>query len=236
VTDRPAHAAPTPVGPLLDEQLERINARLPAVPDEDLDRPDESPSDLQARWEALCAPRWRAAALDTLEAALRAEMAAWLEQLPEGGNLLLLGDVGTGKTWTALAVARHVLPDLRPVRFATTAALLERLRPGGGGEVAHYARAALLVLDDLGAERLTGWGAERVYLVVDERWAHRRPTIVTSNLDPQQIAEQVGLRTWDRLRDGATAVSLAGTSRRRPRGSRSPAAAAYDRPDPKERS
>lgn len=42
-------------------------------------------------------------------------------------------------------------------------------------------KAPFLVLDDLGAERLTDWAAERLYLVVNHRYLHRLQTVATTN-------------------------------------------------------
>ena len=44
----------------------------------------------------------------------------------------------------------------------------------------------LLVLDDLGAEHLTGWARERLFRILNERQA--RPTVLTSNLHPDDLA------------------------------------------------
>jgi DNA replication protein DnaC len=220
VTRQPQHAEPEPVGDPLARALERMRRTFITVPDGTLGTEQGRAAVKQARWERLCPQRWRAATFDTLDPAVRRGASAWLGRLTRdpanAGNLILLGKVGTGKTWAALALARVALERMA-VRFAPVPALLDSLRPDGDGFLSWYTRAGLLVLDDLGAERLTDWGAEQLYLVVNDRWMHQRPIVATSNLDPDQIAERVGARTWDRLRDGATAVAIAGTSRRRPR-------------------
>jgi hypothetical protein len=221
VTGRPAHAKPEPLAGSLEAALERLRHKLQIVPAGTLDDPRSPEVELRERWRRLCPPRWRAATLESLDVTLRRDTSAWLDRLradPTGaGNLLLLGAVGVGKTWAALALAHAALPCMT-ARFAPVPALLEGLRPDGGGRLDWYIRTGLLILDDLGAERLTDWGAEQLHLIVNGRWMHQRPIVATSNLDRDQIAAAVGARTWDRLRDGATAVALAGASRRRPRG------------------
>ncbi len=50
----------------------------------------------------------------------------------------------------------------------------------------------LLHLDDLGAERRTEWVLEQLYSIVNERWQDERSIVVTTNLDLDELREQVG--------------------------------------------
>lgn len=45
----------------------------------------------------------------------------------------------------------------------------------------------LLVIDDLGVERDTGYAAEQIFAVIDARCRSNFPTIVTTNLTPQEM-------------------------------------------------
>ena len=45
----------------------------------------------------------------------------------------------------------------------------------------------LLVIDDLGVERDTGYAAEQIFAVIDARCRSNLPTIVTTNLTPQEM-------------------------------------------------
>lgn len=47
----------------------------------------------------------------------------------------------------------------------------------------------LLVLDDYGAEKVSDWTNQMLYIIVAKRLDNLRPTIVTSNLDLEQINE-----------------------------------------------
>jgi DNA replication protein DnaC len=47
------------------------------------------------------------------------------------------------------------------------------------------------VIDDLGAQYSTPWALEQIYLLVDSRYQHRRPIVATSNLNPEELAEQL---------------------------------------------
>jgi DNA replication protein DnaC len=46
----------------------------------------------------------------------------------------------------------------------------------------------LVILDDLGRERITDWVAERLYVLVESRYGRRLPTCASSNSTLDQLA------------------------------------------------
>jgi DNA replication protein DnaC len=137
---------------------------------------------------------------------------------PNGGHgLIVIGAVGTGKTGLAIG-ALHWFATNRPRttwEYASVPDLLESLRPPADVSAMDvYRRAHVLVLDDFGTERLTDWGRERLYVLVNHRWEWCLPTIVTTNLTLDALAEHVGERIVSRLQDGAEVIALAGEDRR----------------------
>ncbi len=73
--------------------------------------------------------------------------------------------------------------------------------------------AALLILDDLGAELKTEWSTCFLYEIIDARYRSGKPTIVTTNLTLRQLREHLtdknGIpRTFDRLVEGLTPVEF----------------------------
>lgn len=138
---------------------------------------------------------------------------------PRGRNLVLLGPVGTGKTYTAVAACRPSAASGAEVQFLPVDELLDLLRPGGPeGAIYDLARIDRLIIDDLGAERATDWTADRLFAVVNRRWLEERPTIVTTNLPADAFAEAVGPRLFSRLvGNDAVTLRLSGGDRRRAR-------------------
>lgn len=146
------------------------------------------------------------------------DLTEWVDE-PGSRNLVLLGPVGTGKTYAAVAACRPACFDGLSVQFLPVDELLDLLRPGGP-ERALYDLADIdrLIIDDLGAERATDWTADRLFAVVNRRWLEERPTIVTSNLGPKALEEAIGPRLFSRLvGNGAVTIVLSGADRRRAR-------------------
>lgn len=176
---------------------------------------EQSAKAAAARWNAAIPLRFRPAMLATVDQPepTLGEMVAYAQD--PRGNVLLLGPTGVGKTYAAVAMSRPTHVAGRTVRFSPVGEMLDALRPDGGGRIEDYTQPDLLIMDDLGAERPTEWTGERLYLVVNRRWLEERPTIVTSNLEPDELRAALGTRTFDRLRDGAHPWRLSGESRRR---------------------
>lgn len=140
-----------------------------------------------------------------------------------GPSLLLLGPIGTGKTYASYAAIQALLVTGARVRweFVTEAGFLGKMRPRprvDSEEVFdQYAKAGVLVLDDLGASKDTEWAAEVMYRLFDHRCAWLKPTIITSNIPlvgAPGFAEAVGPRVASRLRSMCTTVAFKGEDRR----------------------
>lgn len=171
----------------------------------------------EERWQSICPARFRHAHADQLDGALATAVADWRSN--PARNLLLIGDVGVGKTHAAVAAARLANDAGWDVRIHDVTTLLQQMRPGQDGGDELFARALAcdaLVLDDLGGEKASDWTVERLYSLINQRWLDQRPVLATSNLDPQALAEALGRRTYDRLRDGAVTAAVVGDSRRGP--------------------
>lgn len=149
---------------------------------------------------------------------LDATVSEWGARLLQGtaGNLLLGGPTGSGKTWQAWEVLERAVAAGYPGRivFATTALWQETIAPPVDREQLQLMRDAdLLVFDDLGSGRVNEWQRECLLTVVDERWAHARPIIITFNVE--SLREMLGERLASRLADGATKAAIKGADRRR---------------------
>jgi DNA replication protein DnaC len=104
------------------------------------------------------------------------------------------GPPGNGKTHLAAAAANTLVARGRAVLFATAPELLAMIRDGfnaGQAEdlIGLCQRVPWLVVDDLGAERLTDWAAEVLFRVFNARYTARAHTLVVSNVRPEEVPD-----------------------------------------------
>lgn len=112
--------------------------------------------------------------------------------LSQGKNVFISGAVGSGKTHLACAVARALLREnlVRNVQFARCVSLFDEIKRSfnaGTDALAPYRTCGVLVLDDLGKQASTPWSLERLFDLVDDRYARCLPTITTSNYNPRDL-------------------------------------------------
>ncbi|MFE4976063.1 ATP-binding protein [Kitasatospora sp. NPDC056651] len=142
-------------------------------------------------------------------------------QVATGPSLLMAGVVGAGKTHEAYGAVRALVQAGIGVRWrATTAAdLYAELRPGSDTDaervLAAYSRVPLLILDDLGAAKSSEFVEEQTYRLVNRRYNHMLPTLITSNLPIKDLRTCLGDRVTSRLAQMTTRVAFEPVDRRR---------------------
>lgn len=119
--------------------------------------------------------------------------------IPKRG-LLFIGAPGTGKTHLAVAALRGLIERGFEGVFFDFQTLLNRIRSGydqasGTMDREAYKSALetdILVLDDLGAHRVTDWVEDTVTSIVTHRCNNRKATIATTNLRDPEAGHQRG--------------------------------------------
>jgi DNA replication protein DnaC len=168
-----------------------------------------------------------------------------LEKIRQGVGLFLFGAYGAGKSHLTVATVHSLMsgePEAFGVRardsqifsadhedyrgitcsFFSVVDLLDAMRPGNESKQAlgewafHRAKADdLVVLDDIGAERVTEWVEERLYAIIDVRYRMERATILTSNLREKELEKQLGGRIVSRIFEMTEQVPVIGPDHRR---------------------
>jgi DNA replication protein DnaC len=132
----------------------------------------------------------------------------WRGDVDQSSIAFLTGRPGTGKTFLAVAtLRRYIESGRRGALFITVSEWLQAMKDsfatGMTAGIMNQAKVAnLLAFDDVGSEMATDWVRDAVYQVINHRLNEMKPTIVTSNLRPSEIAESYHTRLASRLASG----------------------------------
>lgn len=110
-----------------------------------------------------------------------------LEFITRAEDLVLYGDVGTGKTHLASALAAAACREGIPARFFTTSSLVMQLRRAKDEdrldrELASLAKNRLIVIDEFGYLPIDTEGARLLFQVIADGY-EKRSLIITTNLE-----------------------------------------------------
>lgn len=152
-------------------------------------------------------------------------------------GIMLIGETGVGKTHLAVAALNALIQRGFEGVFFDYQTLLDRIRSGydrssGSMDKEAYRLALdceILLLDDLGAHRVTDWVEDTVASIITHRCNHRKPVIVTTNLPApgresnrakDSLADRIGARAWSRLNEMCKLIEMPAVDDYRVRGRR----------------
>lgn len=173
-----------------------------------------------------------------------AKVKAAKEAILNGDSLFITGLCGTGKTHLACGLMalwyvenikiekdwngdRFSYPDKKfyqplEVCFLPSVELFLRLKGSFDSKtedeesiVNHYSQMEFLVIDDLGAEKVSDWSRQIFYTLIDRRYRNVKQTIITSNLTLDEVASMIDTRISSRILEMGKAIKLEGADRRK---------------------
>lgn len=109
-----------------------------------------------------------------------------LRFIEEEANVVLVGPNGVGKTMVAKNLAHAVIRAGKSARFTLASTMLTELAQQDGTAALHrtlrrYTSPAVLVVDELGYVAYGNRHADVLFEVVNRRYEHGRPIVVTTN-------------------------------------------------------
>ena len=135
----------------------------------------------------------------------------------KSANLLFSGDTGLGKTFLSACIARVVADSGYSVMYESAGHLFGNLERAkfAGDEAARrigekYLACDLLIVDDLGTEMPGQFTTAALYSLINDRILAGRPTIISTNLTSEEIAQRYNRQIASRLRGSYNRVSFLG--------------------------
>lgn len=152
--------------------------------------------------------------------AMRNYVDNFTELKEQGKGLLLYGNCGTGKSFSACEIANALIDMGISVLVTNFAKILNELQ--NSFEKQYYIdrlnNFSLLVIDDLGIERNTEYAKEQVYNIIDSRYRAGKPMIITTNLtmDKMKSTDDIdSMRIYDRILEKCFPIEFTGRNKRR---------------------
>ena len=119
----------------------------------------------------------------------------------ERKGLILVGNNGVGKTHLACSIANELIRNGIPIIYGTLINLLAELKNTYDVDnnisemkiIKLYEKVDLLIIDDLGKEKPSEWGLEKLFTVINSRYENNLPVIITTNYDQNSLINRLNI-------------------------------------------
>ncbi len=136
----------------------------------------------------------------------------------KAGWLIMYGGTGLGKTHLSLAIANVVIERGYGVYYGSIQSIMEKLEKEHFGgrrntdesEKDEILSADLLIIDDLGVEFSTQFTVAALHDIINTRLLKSLPTIISTNLEMEEIYEKYTQRIASRLFGSSTPLAFCG--------------------------
>ncbi len=136
---------------------------------------------------------------------------------PDSGSLLFVGGTGLGKTMLSACIATEVTEKGYSVAYESAGHLFSKLEKNrfnptqeSYAAVAEIENAQLLIIDDLGTEMPGNFVTAALYTLINDRILAGKPTIISTNLNAQEITQRYSPQIASRLRGAYRQLTFVG--------------------------
>ncbi len=134
-------------------------------------------------------------------------------------NLLFYGTVGTGKSFLSNCIANAILEKGHSVIYFSAIALFQKIseytfHKNGKEDLTNpfedIYNCDLLIIDDLGTELGNSFVTSQLFACLNERHLRHNATIISTNLDLNELTERYSDRIFSRLISNYDVIKLSG--------------------------
>lgn len=112
----------------------------------------------------------------------------------EQNGLIITGNSGIGKTHLAAAIANKLIENGQIVLFGRLSYLLDMVKDTFYDDSKSekdlmdlYSNIDMLVIDDLGTEKISQWVLEKLFIIISNRYDNNLPIIITTKFNKNQL-------------------------------------------------
>ena len=132
------------------------------------------------------------------------------------------GVSGAGKTALACIIGREEILNAKDVKYVSSPKLIMELQNTYRRDsddssyiiLDRLSNQEVLILDDIGAEKMTDFVGQAFYFLINEREQWERKTIITSNFSLAQLDKHIDSRVSSRIAGMCQIIELKGKDRR----------------------